>query len=261
MPSTSTPPKAPPRRTLLRADLRHLVKVLDGVLIAALGTLVVMPATAARRTPERAAVVVDDLASGPPAPRTPSPADQALREEAPDAALPPRDRLLAIENVNSGEKAVFNIGPGGYVRSDQAPALEHFLRCRRTKRENPIAPGVLDILADVAEHWPGRVIEIVSGFRAPPYGVPHSRHFIGHAIDLRIRGVPITEVRDYLWREHQGVGVGYYPESGFVHIDSRTTAQEIAWSARGEDAGYEYNPAWAERIRRRGSGLSNTAAR
>jgi uncharacterized protein YcbK (DUF882 family) len=239
-----------------RIDARNLVKILDAVLIGALVTLGVMPAAAARIGGARPVHTVDAVSGSGPhhRPRTPSPADQAL-VEATGEALPPRDRLLAIENVNTGEKAVFNIGPGGYVRSDQAPALEHFLRCRRTMRENPIDPGVLSILADLAEHWPGRVIEIVSGFRAPPFGVPHSKHFIGHAIDLRMRGVPITEVRDYLWRTHQGVGVGYYPESGFVHVDSRPEAQEIAWSAKAESAGYQYNPAWAERIRRRGAGL------
>jgi uncharacterized protein YcbK (DUF882 family) len=237
-----------------RGDLRNLVKILDGVLICSLVTLLVMPAAAARHGGGRALDAIS--ASGARhTPRTPSPADQALGDEAAAEMLPPRDRLLAIENVNTGEKAIFNIGPGGYVRSDQAPLLEHFLRCRRTKRENPIDPGVVQILADVAEHWPGRVIEIVSGFRAPPFGVPHSKHFIGHAIDLRMRGVPTTELRDYLWREHQGVGVGYYAEGDFVHVDSRPEAQEIAWSARAESSGYEYNPRWAERIRRRGSGL------
>ena len=180
--------------------------------------------------------------------REPSPGELALHTD-PAAGLPPRDRLVGLENVNTGEKAEFNIGPGGYVRSDQMAALQHFFRCRRTDRQELIDPGVLVLLADVAEHWPGRVIEIISGFRAPPFGVPHSRHFIGHAIDLRVRGVPTTEVRDYVWREHKAVGVGYYSHGNFVHVDSRTLDREIAWSGREESSILDYNPSWASRAR------------
>jgi uncharacterized protein YcbK (DUF882 family) len=117
------------------------------------------------------------------------------------------------------------------------------------RRASLIDPGVLVLLADVAEHWPGRVIEIISGFRAPPFGVPHSRHFIGHAIDLRVRGVPTPEVRDYVWREHKAVGVGYYARENFVHVDSRTLDREIAWSGREESSILDYNPSWSKRAR------------
>jgi uncharacterized protein YcbK (DUF882 family) len=192
--------------------------------------------------------VANASSTQPLRPRVPSPGELALSGEA-TPHLPPRDRLVFIENVNTGEKAEFNIGPGGYVRSDQTAALEHFFRCRRTDRQEIIDPGVLVLLADVAEHYPGRVIEIISGFRAPPFGVPHSRHFIGHAIDLRVRGVPTPEVRDFVWREHQGVGVGYYSKGDFVHVDSRGEAREVAWSGRAESSVLDYNPSWASRAR------------
>jgi uncharacterized protein YcbK (DUF882 family) len=202
----------------------------------------VLPAAAARRTTDSVA------AKAPLSQRVPSPGELALlAETAP--ALPPRDRVVGLENVNTGEKATFNIGPGGYVRSDQTAALEQFFRCRRTDRQEIIDPGVLVLLADVAEHYPGRVIEIISGFRAPPFGVPHSRHFIGHAIDLRVRGVPTTDVRDFVWREHQGVGVGYYSKGDFVHVDSRGDKREVAWSGREESSILDYNPRWASRAR------------
>ena len=225
--------------------VRAVRKLLGGGLffLAIFSVLPIVLPAAAARWPEATRIVWQA-----PAPRVPSPGELALLgENAP--ALPPRDRLVGIENVNTGEKAMFNIGPGGYVRSDQTAALEHFFRCRRTDRQETIDPGVLVLLADVAEHWPGRVIEIISGFRAPPFGVPHSRHFIGHAIDLRVRGVPTPEVRDYVWREHQGVGVGYYERENFVHVDSRTQDREIAWSGREESSKLDYNPRWASRAR------------
>jgi hypothetical protein len=111
-------------------------------------------------------------------------------------------------------------------------------------------PVVLAMLADVASHWPERTIEIISGFRAPPYGAPHSKHFRGEAIDLRLPGVRTTTLRDYLWRENHGVGVGYYKKENFVHIDSRPDANDRAWSGSEEGGPEELNPRWARKARR-----------
>jgi uncharacterized protein YcbK (DUF882 family) len=163
--------------------------------------------------------------------------------------LPPRDRVVAMENVSTHERATFFVGVGGNVRSDQMPALEYFFRCRRTDKHGPIDPRLMEVVADIAEHWPGRVIEFLSGFRTPPYGAPKSRHFIGHAIDMRVRGVPSSAVRDYVWGAHHGVGVGHYPEEDFVHVDARSEKQEIAWSGKDESTTLFYNPRWASLAR------------
>jgi uncharacterized protein YcbK (DUF882 family) len=165
-------------------------------------------------------------------------------------ALPANERRVELENVNTKEKATFFIGPRGYVRAEQVAAVDHFFRCRRTERERAIAPGVLVLLADIAERWPDHVIEVVSGFRAPPFGVPHSRHFKGQAIDLRVRGVRTAVVRDFVWRTHAGIGVGHYAEGDFLHVDSRPDNKDTAWSAREEASRPEYNPRWAKRARR-----------
>jgi uncharacterized protein YcbK (DUF882 family) len=160
-------------------------------------------------------------------------------------SLPPEDVAVRLENVNGGDGLTLHITPGGYVRPEEDAALKDFFRCRRTGKQKPLAPGVLSMLVDVATRWPGHVVEIVSGFRAPPYGAPHSRHFRGFAIDLRVRGVRITELRDYLWREHHGVGVGYYAEENFVHMDWRPEDKDTAWSEIYEGTQPTYNPGWA----------------
>jgi uncharacterized protein YcbK (DUF882 family) len=109
---------------------------------------------------------------------------------------------------------------------------------------------VLALLVDVAQHWPGRTIEVVSGYRSPPFGAPHSRHFAGFAIDLRVRGVRTRKVRDYIWRGHHEVGVGHYAEQDFVHVDSRPGQPDTAWSAPHEYSRPRYNPGWAKLARR-----------
>ncbi|MGB1700953.1 MAG: DUF882 domain-containing protein, partial [Nannocystaceae bacterium] len=59
------------------------------------------------------------------------------------------------------------------------------------------------------------------------------------AIDLRIEGVPNRVLRDTIQRSFEGVGVGYYPNSSFVHIDIRPrAAQWIDFSGPGQRACY-----------------------
>lgn len=84
--------------------------------------------------------------------------------------------------------------------------------------------GLLPLLARLSEHFPDRAIEIVSGYR--PNAREGSRHRFGRALDLRVAGVPIDEVRAYLDGEPR-TGVGLYPTSGFVHLDVRS--ESVRW--------------------------------
>lgn len=213
--------------------------------------LVLPPSLQSTASPSTSAVI---LGAAPALPATGTRDLGGLAAPAPGPALvqslPSREIAVAVRNVNSHEVGTFLLSPTGYVRADQAKALERFFGCRRSGRVKPLANGVLVLLADIAAKWPGRVIEIVSGFRAPPYGAPHSKHFIGHAIDLRVDGVRTALVRDFVWREHQGVGVGHYSHGDFLHVDWRPEDGDTAWSARHEGGRYEYNPRWATRARR-----------
>ena len=164
--------------------------------------------------------------------------------------LPSREIAVTVENINTNETAIFFIGPDGRTRVDQAAAIEQFFRCRRTGRHKPLADGVLALLVNIARRWPGKVIEVVSGYRSPPYGTVHSRHFFGNAIDLRVRGVRTSKVRDHVWREHHEVGVGHYHAQDFLHVDSRPGQLDTAWSAASENSRLKYDPRWAKRARR-----------
>ncbi|HEY8922825.1 MAG TPA: DUF882 domain-containing protein [Polyangia bacterium] len=164
--------------------------------------------------------------------------------------LAPPTTSITLYNVNSEETATFQIPDDGRADPATAKALKHFLRCRRTLREKAIAPGTLALLVEVAKHWPGRTIDIISGFRAPPYGAPHSKHFAGHAIDLRVEGVKTATLRDFVWRNNHEVGVGHYTGENFVHMDYRPGETDMAWSSRREGATLNYKPGWATRARR-----------
>jgi uncharacterized protein YcbK (DUF882 family) len=206
-------------------------------------------------------LAVTTLVLGRPPVQQPAPALARSTVAAPvDPAVTARRRIVIeplpvplvkvrLSNVNTQETATFQIGSEGEVTADQAAAIETFFRCRRSGRHMTMAPGVLAMLADVAKRWPNRTIEVISGFRAPPFGAPHSKHFRGHAIDLRVKGVRTAALRDFVWRGHHQVGVGHYPSTNFVHMDWRPGEPDTAWTAANEEGTPVYNPRWATRAR------------
>lgn len=97
-----------------------------------------------------------------------------------------------------------------------------FFRCHHTKKQARMHPRLLRLLFHIGRHYPGKRIEVVSGYRHPSVAKnPRSPHMKGLAADFRVAGVENTKLRDYLRRGFKHVGVGYYPNSSFVHLDVR----------------------------------------
>jgi uncharacterized protein YcbK (DUF882 family) len=170
---------------------------------------------------------------------------------------------VRLEIVNTQEVVSINVPLDGQLGPQAAREIAHLFRCRRTGRQGQIAPGALAMLARVATQWPDRSIQIVSGFRAPPFGAPQSKHFKGNAIDLRIPGVRTSRLRDFIWREHHEVGVGFYAKENFVHMDWRPGERDRAWTGSEEGGAEEYDPRWARKARRvlpsRGTMVASTS--
>ena len=123
--------------------------------------------------------------------------------------------------------------------------FDHFLRCHYTNVEHKMDPRLMRLLFTTGHHWPGRRLEVVSGYRHPDVAKnPHSPHMKGLACDFRVEGVKTAELRDYLRRTFDKVGVGYYPNSSFVHLDVRKdrSAFWIDYSGPGERAIYSETP-------------------
>jgi uncharacterized protein YcbK (DUF882 family) len=126
--------------------------------------------------------------------------------------------------------------------------VKKMFRCRTTYREKMIAKKTLAMLADVSQHYPGKTLEYVSGYRASRNESMTSPHRDGRAIDFRIRGVQLREIRDYLWVTYSDVGVGWYPVEQFIHIDTRPGLMgDTAWTFLNGDN--HYHPFWAELAR------------
>lgn len=162
-----------------------------------------------------------------------------------ESALEPVEVPLFDENRNV--HAVVAIRRDGSMDDDTASEVKHLFRDQFTDREHVIAPKTLAMLADVAEHWHGKTIEFVSVYRSPPKEPDGSPHRDGRAIDFRIRGVKLNEIRDYLWKSYTDVGVGWYPSEQFIHMDSRPGLHDTAWTFI--DGVNHYHPYWAELAR------------
>jgi hypothetical protein len=105
-------------------------------------------------------------------------------------------------------------------------------------------PDLLVRLQQIALRFPGRTIEIVSGHR--PEARTTSRHHHGRALDLRVEGISRERLRDFA-RSLDATGVGYYPNSVFVHVDVREDkGYWVDRSGPGEPA--DYGP-WPPRPR------------
>jgi uncharacterized protein YcbK (DUF882 family) len=123
--------------------------------------------------------------------------------------------------------------------------FDRFLRCHYTNKTHAMNPRLARLLYQTGRHWPGQRVEVVSGYRAPTVAKnPHSPHMKGLACDFRVAGVKNTELRDYLRSNMKKVGVGYYPNSSFVHLDVRKdrSAFWIDYSGPGERAMYSQTP-------------------
>ncbi len=106
----------------------------------------------------------------------------------------------------------------GKLRAAAKKAVSRVLATSAGK-QTAIHPRLIKLLAVVSDTFGGRTIRIVSGYRLGRTPKT-SRHRSGHAIDLRIAGVPVTALRDFV-KTFDHVGVGYYPKSKFVHLDVR----------------------------------------
>jgi uncharacterized protein YcbK (DUF882 family) len=127
------------------------------------------------------------------------------------------------------------------ISRDAMAALSHHLRCFRTDKERPIHPRLAEIVARVTDAFGRDHVDVVSGFRARPYGAPHSKHFAGRAMDFRLPNLPARKIAAWVWKNFRGVGVGYYPKQNFVHVDVREV--DVRWvdtSLHGESAHARY---------------------
>ena len=147
-----------------------------------------------------------------------------------------QDRFLVLNNLHTGERLRIVYRHGDEYVAGALGKLDYFLRDHETGEVRHFDPRLYDILADLtsAVGHPGGEIEIVCGYRAPStnaalrartMGVAkNSLHIQAEAIDLRMAGVDTLKLRKAALGLRRG-GVGYYPHSDFIHVDTGRVRQ------------------------------------
>ena len=157
----------------------------------------------------------------------------------------PPAELLAL---NTHEEFTLRPDASGHFGKKELRGWSRFLRCHHTGRVHTMSSRLASLLYETAKHFEFKRVFVVAGYRAPRIarkkGNPRSPHKQGVACDFRVEGIANTELRDYLRGAFARVGVGYYPNSDFVHLDvaRKVSAFWIDYSGPGERARYSKDP-------------------
>lgn len=139
-----------------------------------------------------------------------------------------RPRRLSLRHASTGETFA------GLYRDDVGPLpdamidLSWFLRDHHENARGPLFVETLDFLTDVMDASGGHRATVLSGFRTPRtnamlatryFGVAEkSQHLAGRAIDVTL-DTKLDKTAGLARTMSRG-GVGWYPQSHFIHLDS-----------------------------------------
>jgi uncharacterized protein YcbK (DUF882 family) len=146
---------------------------------------------------------------------------------------------LELNNLHTGErvKATFDrtTGPDQSTLAE----LQYCLRDHRLNEQHVMDADLYGLLATMAQiAGCAARYEVICGYRSPAtnaqlraagHGVAeHSLHMEGRAIDVRLEGCDLEVLHDVALKVARG-GVGFYPSSNFVHVD---TGRVRTWTGR-----------------------------
>jgi len=144
--------------------------------------------------------------------------------------LPSKSQTLSFYNIHTREVLTACYRINGNLVPHALQQIDHILRDHRTGEIKPIDTKLLDLLFRIINPVELKSpINVISGYRSAKTnaalrkrtsGVARkSLHMQGRAIDIRVPGLPTPAIRERAIRFKSG-GVGYYPKSDFVHLDT-----------------------------------------
>jgi uncharacterized protein YcbK (DUF882 family) len=142
----------------------------------------------------------------------------------------PRDRTLSLRNLHTGETIRTTFWADGAFQPAALQDIDFVLRDFRTGEVNKIDRSLLVLLHKLTQTTGvDGPFEVISGYRSPKTNAAlasssngvakRSLHMRGMAIDVRLPGLRLNHLRDAA-KSLKGGGVGYYPKSDFVHLDT-----------------------------------------
>jgi len=141
-----------------------------------------------------------------------------------------RPRALALRNLHTEETVRATYWSDGTWQPEGLREINYLLRDFRTGDVVDIDPQLLDLMYRLAALIrTEQPFEIISGYRSPATNAElarqssgvakNSMHLQGKAVDLRVPDIRLSGLRRAAVSLHGG-GVGYYPKSGFIHVDT-----------------------------------------
>ena len=142
-----------------------------------------------------------------------------------------RPRALSLHHLHTDEKISVVYREGDHYKRSALQQLNFFMRDFRTGDTMPMDPQLMDLLYDVKVSLgdPDARFEILSAYRTPKTNAMlraeghkaarNSLHLYGMALDIRFPDLGTSYIRDAALSLGRG-GVGYYPSSDFVHVDT-----------------------------------------
>ncbi|MCS0809540.1 DUF882 domain-containing protein [Massilia agilis] len=140
------------------------------------------------------------------------------------------ERTLRFYNTHTGESLRTIFWAEGQFIPDALQDINKLLRDHRNNQIAQIDPQLLLLLDKVSAQFGSQnVLHVISGYRSPATNAmlhehsngvaKHSMHMEGRAIDIRMPGQDLAHLRKAAM-SLRGGGVGYYPDSQFVHMDT-----------------------------------------
>jgi len=140
------------------------------------------------------------------------------------------ERKLSLLNLHTGESITATYWAEGEYQNSELAAINNILRDHRTGDVHSMDSGLLELLNTLHHKLDAREsFQVISGYRSPKTNAKLSKkskgvakkslHMQGKAIDIRLPGCALSDLQKAALSCRKG-GVGYYPKSDFIHIDT-----------------------------------------
>ena len=156
--------------------------------------------------------------------------------DTPGTPIRAREYRLRLYHTHTSERIDIVYRRGVTYLPAATAELDYFLRDHRTGEMRHFDPQLFDVLAELtaAVGRPGAEVHIICGYRSlwsnellrrrSASVSRNSLHMQAGALDVRLPGTKTEVLRHAALSLHRG-GVGYYPRSDFIHVDTGRARQ------------------------------------
>ncbi len=141
-----------------------------------------------------------------------------------------KPRSLKLRNIHTGERLNTTYWQDGEYIESAVLGISHLMRDHRENETMLMDQPLMDILWQVQQAIdPDMQFDVISGYRTPKTNAmlrkrsngvaKFSLHMVGRAVDISTHSAPLSKIRKAALELKAG-GIGYYPGSRFVHLDT-----------------------------------------